>query len=90
MCVYLHICVCAWMNTTTYIWAIKQPHTYIYIYIYIYAWMNTTTYIWAIKQPHTYIYIDTHIVSESYQEGNVQLSVITVEIYLSGEMCHNK
>ena len=39
MCVYLHICVCAWMNTTTYI----------------------------------YIYIDTHIVSESYQEGNVQL-----------------
>ena len=33
MCVYLHICVCAWMNTTTYIWAIKQPHTYIYIYI---------------------------------------------------------
>ena len=53
MCVYLHICVCAWMNTTTYIWAIKQPHTYIYIYIYI--------------------YIDTHIVSESYQEGNVQL-----------------
>ena len=32
MCVYLHICVCAWMNT-----------------------------------------IDTHIVSESYQEGNVQL-----------------
>ena len=49
MCVYRHICVCAWMNTTTYIWAIKQPHTYIYIYI------------------------DTHIVSESYQEGNVQL-----------------
>ena len=45
MCVYLHICVCAWMNTTTYIWAIKQPH----------------------------IYIDTHIVSESYQESNVQL-----------------
>ena len=43
MCVYLHICVCAWMNTT------------IYIYIYI------------------YIYIDTHIVSESYQEGNAQL-----------------
>ena len=66
MCVYLHICVCAWMNTT------------IYIYIYI------------------YIYIDTHIVSESYQEGNVQLyqraklSVITIEINLSGEMCHNK
>ena len=72
MCVCLHLCVCAWMNTTTYIWAIKQPHTYIYIYI------------------------DTHIVSESYQEGNVQLyqraklSVITIEINLSGEMCHNK
>ena len=58
MCVYLHLCVCAWMNTTTYIWAIKQTHT-----------------VGAIKQPHTYIYIyiDTHIVSESYQEGNVQL-----------------
>ena len=58
MCVYLHICVCAWMNTTTYIWAINN-----HIHTYIYAWMNTTTYIWAIKQPHTYIYIYRHTYS---------------------------
>ena len=45
----------------------------VYLCICVFAWMNTTTYIWAIKLPHTYIYIDTHIVSESYQEGNVQL-----------------
>ena len=39
----------------------------VYLHICVCAWMNTTTYIYI------YIYIDTHIVSESYQEGNVQL-----------------